>query len=500
MLVRFDFYNPQITLRCHGADTDARVFTEFNNNTMALYVEADQSRPAFVELFWPAESAENVLVLGDAWERSYGDLCFLPLEKNLRAMPWYFIATNLSESFCFGVKTAPAAFVSFRYDANGIRALADCRCGAQGVRLNGRRLKLAEFIYRTYEIEPFYALCDFCKSLCANPILPQTPVYGGNDWYYAYGNNSFESAVNDAALQAVFAKDIKNRPFMVIDDGWEQGDTSGPWLPNDKFKDMRAVCEEIKAAGCRPGIWMRPLETQDKSIPAEMKILRGGQQKYLDPSHPGVQALLREDLRRIKSWGYELIKHDFSTFDLFGGWGSGLTDTITNETGWHFFNETKTGAEIVLDFYRLMYEETKGLLLIGCNTISHLCAGLVHLNRTGDDTSGKEWARTLKMGVNTLAFRLAQNKAFYLADADCVGILEDHIPWEKNRSWMELLAYSGSALFLSCNKADARQTENIKRAYKIAQQEHTLRPLDWYDNKTPSVWLIDGKEVTFDWS
>jgi len=44
------------------------------------------------------------------------------------------------------------------------------------------------------------------------------------------------------------------------------------------------------------------------------------------------------------------------------------------------------------------------------------------------------------MGVNTLAFRLAQHNAFYMVDADCVGILGDNIPWEKNRQWLALLS------------------------------------------------------------
>ena len=50
--------------------------------------------------------------------------------------------------------------------------------------------------------------------------------------------------------------------------------------------------------------------------------------------------------------------------------------------------------------------------------LSHLAAGLVELQRTGDDTSGRDWARTKKMGVNTLAYRMPQNRAFYIDDPD----------------------------------------------------------------------------------
>ena len=52
------------------------------------------------------------------------------------------------------------------------------------------------------------------------------------------------------------------------------------------------------------------------------------------------------------------------------------------------------------------------------------------LNRTGDDTSGRIWERTKRMGVNTLAFRLPQHNTFYHIDADCVGIFRKD-PWDK---------------------------------------------------------------------
>ena len=501
LLHDFNFDSPTVTVRCEGGGSaDAVVTRKTAGNEMTLSLRAQTGRPCFVELFWPVNAEPSLLVLGDAWERSYGDLCLLPLNNNNRAMPWYFMATDNKESFCLGVKTRPNAFVSFRFDVKGIRALVDCRNGARGVELGGRELELCTFVYRTENTcTPFDALRAFCKTLCSAPLLPKSPVYGGNDWYYAYGSNSYESVKNDARLQADFAAELPNPPFMVIDDGWEKGDTAGPWLPNDKFKDMRRISEEIKSAGARPGIWMRPLYTEAKDIPEEMMLLRGGKREFLDPSHPETLRLVRGDITRIRGWGFELLKHDYSTYDIFGNWGSAMDDTVTDAADWHFYDRTKTSAEIVLQLYRTIREAAGDMLVIGCNTVSHLIAGLAELNRTGDDTSGREWARTLKMGVNTLAFRLAQNGAFYTVDADCVGILGKNIPWEKNRQWMELLAYSNTALFLSCCEADAAQAKDIAAAYKAAQSPHTVRPLDWYENKTPSVWEIDGRTVTFNW-
>ena len=396
--------------------------------------------------------------------------------------------------------TQPSAFVSFRVTQEGITALADCRNGSNGVLLNERELPLCTFVFRRYNNgDPFAALCDFCKTLCPAPILPDHPVFGGNDWYNAYGANSYETVLAVARVHRDCAEGIGNAPFMVIDDGWEQGDTAGPWLPNEKFGDMRNVCDEIRALGLRAGIWIRPLNTDDPAVPDELKRCREGKREYLDPTHPAVQELIRADIARIRGWGFDLIKHDYSTYDLFGDWGKDLSDRIPVKEDWHFYDRTKTNAEIVLDLYRLIREAASGMLLIGCNTVSHLCAGLVEINRTGDATSGRDSARTRKMGINTLAFRLAQNRAFYLVDADCVGMPKGAIPWQKNRQWMELLAASGTALFLSCDEVTKEQTDDIRAAYRTAQTEHCMKPLDWYDSKTPSVWEIDGKHVTFDW-
>src|SRR5205823_11246671 len=108
-------------------------------------------------------------------------------------------------------------------------------------------------------------------------------------------------------------------------------------------------------------------------------------------------------------------------------------------------------AEIILDMYQAIREAAGPMYLIGCNTVSHLSAGLFELYRIGDDTSGEEWDRTRKMGVNTMGFRLVQHNTFYAADGDCVG-LTPKVPWAKNEQWLRLLAESGAPLFISAQR------------------------------------------------
>ena len=195
-----------------------------------------------------------------------------------------------------------------------------------------------------------------------------------------------------------------------------------------------------------------------------------------------------------------MVKHDFSTFDILGRWGMDMKDELTTP-GWQFHDNSKTTAEIILNLYRSIREAAGNMYLIGCNTVSHLSAGIFEMQRIGDDTSGEEWARTKKMGVNTLGFRLVQHNKFYAVDGDCVGVTTK-VPWDKNKQWMRLLAESSAPLIISV-QPDALGEEQkafIKQCFTKASNPQPIgEPLDWLTEQWPQKWKLDGKVVNFDW-
>lgn len=471
------------------------------DNRLDVYITAEKSLPKFVVLRWNGSTDSRVSVLGDDWERSYGNLAWRGIEEN-RFMPWYFMISDGKMHTGYGVETGCNSFVSFEFDDSGITAWIDVRNGSFGVRLGGRKLLTCSFVCESYEgMSEFSALSDFCRRMCASPLCPPHPVYGGNNWYYAYGKSSREEILGDTRLQVRLSEGLENRPYMVIDDCWQINSCAGPWQPNEKFGDMKALAEEIKAAGARPGIWVRFLHDRNMALPNG--YYRDRIKYLLDPTVPEVLGYIESTIKRIKDWGFELIKHDFSTNDIFESWGKELNGSITKKRDLRFRDNTITNAEIVLKLYRTILTAAGDTVIIGCNTVSHLAAGLVHLQRIGDDTSGTDWDRTRKMGVNTLAFRLAQHKAFYDIDADCAGILGGNIPWELNRQWIDLLAKSGTPMFLSCpdGALSEEQEAELKKLYRIAsEQKSTAEPLDWMWNSTPSQWLIGGKKVSYCWN
>ena len=493
-----------IKIYCDGENTDAAVKTELAGRKLYVKLTANESKPKMIRLFWKNKITSPVRVMGDKWERTYGDSTWGAV-GNQKFMPWYFLASGGDVTVGCGVMVRPSSFVSFTCDVNGVTAWFDVRSGGVGVDLGGRELTAGVVVCEKYEgISEFDAATKFCAVMCEDPIFPREAVYGSNNWYYAYGKSSYEEITEDARVIASLAGENKNPPFMVIDDGWQVNPVEGPWKPNERYGDMKKVADEFKKAGVRPGIWVRFLhDTELETAHPDWCIHKKDKPDYLDPSHPEVKELIRKTVRDIKSWGFELIKHDYSTYDIFGDYGMKLNGLITNVTDWSFYDNTKTSAEIVLDFYRLIREEAGDSYVIGCNTISHLCAGLVEINRIGNDTSGKYWDVTRFNGVNTLAFRMCQNNTFYKIDADCVGLLEENIPWALNRQWLDLLAKSGSPLFVSMqpSRITGEIADDLKKAFEInSKQTDIARPLDWTYNDTPQVWEINGERVEYDFT
>ncbi len=468
------------------------------DKTLAATISSPKQAVKRVRLRWNQPTEKNVRILGDHWERSYGDLEFRGIVAE-RALPWYFVASDGYNVTCSGVLTGPNSLCYWNVDASGVTLTMDCRSGGVGVQLGDRSLLLAEIMFDSYAaISEYEASRDFCRQLAHDSgVFPDLPVYGANNWYYAYGKSSHEEILADASYLAKLTEGLENRPYMVIDDGWEKNrGCTGPWREgNSDFPDMKRLADEITAMNVLPGIWFRPLFNPE--IPDEWRLPRDKQ--FADPSHPEMLAYIEEDVKCLCDWGYKLIKYDFTTFDIFGRWGGMMESDITDD-GWRFYDNTKTSAEIVKNLYAAIYNASKGrAYILGCNCMGHLGVGYMQMNRIGDDTSGLVWERTRRMGINTLAFRMCQHGSFFHIDADCAGITKN-IDWELNRQWLKLLAESGTPLFVSNppHTLTPAQESELVQAYKAASVERECAiPLEMLDTTSPNRWIIDGEEVEF---
>ena len=458
-----------------------------------------------LHLRWKFHSEENVLVLGDAWERSYGELGWRHLEAE-RAMPWYAVLTSKERTSGMGVQTGAASLAFWQVDVSGISLWLDVRNGGNGVLLGKRTLKAATIVQYigAPEEDAFSVTQRLCRAMVKGTTVPAKRgsiavdvLYGSNDWYYAYGKNTHDGILRDADLIGSLAPANTYKPFTVVDDGYQDP---------ARFPSLPKLAEQIRSRGVLPGIWIRPLRapqgaTASLLLPdARGGTRSGGAPPAYDPTVPEALQAIKDVASEARAWGFDLIKHDFTTYELFAQWGSQM-GASPSRGDWHFHDRTKTNAEIIGDLYRALRDACgQDRVILGCNTMGHLSVGLFDASRTGDDVSGKDWERTRRLGVNTLAFRLPQHKTFYAIDADCVPVTPD-VPWSMTRQWLQVVANSGSVLLISPDPkaVGAEQKQAIRDAFAQCVQAPISKPLDWIETRTPAAWQISGTQDSYQW-
>ncbi|MBR2982735.1 MAG: DUF4838 domain-containing protein [Kiritimatiellae bacterium] len=475
-----------------------------------------------VTLVWRRRHAPETRIFRNDWERAYGESGWTSVAEDAgRGSAWYcLVKEDDGRTDGWGVAVQPNAFCWWQVSPEEIRLTIDVRAGARPVNLGGRTLKAAKLVMRRGKAgeRPWTAARLFCRLMCPEPRIPKKPVYGYNDWYCAYGENTATNFLADAGLVVSLCEGLANRPYVVMDDGWQKnsppvvsplGHGASGWGPWDEAGDrfgmkMKPFAEAVARLGAKPGLWYRPYRAWD-GVPEEMKLK--ARPICFDPSAKGVTGRLAADIARFRSWGMKLVKVDYMVADITGAMafprkvgGRPMMDSIV----WR--DESRTTCEVLLEQYRAMRQAAgDDMVLIACNAFDHLIAGIFDLQRTGGDTSGVIWGQTRKFGVNALSARSPHDKVFYAADADCVGLAWDGaVDWSLNRQWLDLVSRSGTPLFVSWRRqlATPPVRDALKKAFARASYltNMTAEPLDWESSDTPREWrLVDGETVRYDW-
>ena len=475
----------------------------------------------FVTLVWNASFPKSAKVYGSTWERTYGNVAWRAVadrkKPNGGAFAWYVLVADGSRTDGYGVAVQPNAFATWRVEPGRLELSLDVRAGSRPVSLGSRRLEAARLVSRRGRSEEnaFAAGRAFCRLMCPKSRLPKAPVYGYNDWYCAYGRNTATNFLADVAhfVRALDASGpCANRPFAVVDDGWQiceyrgwHPGADGEWIGHNETwgMPMDRLAAEVKRLGARPGLWYRPLHAWSAMPDAwRLRDRNGKALKSIDPTAPGLGEKIERDLVRFRGWGCELVKIDFITIDWNGR--SGGARVLGENEIWG--DRSRTSAEVILGLYRRMRSAAGDMVIIGCNAIDHFAAGLFELQRTGQDVCGFGWGMTRADGVNTLGLRALQNNIFYQGDPDCVCLAgEGYVPWGLNRQWLDAIARSGTALFVSWPRALAPEGGEALRAIagawrSAASAVETAEPLDWQEGLLPRRWrFADGTTTEYDW-
>ena len=188
-----------------------------------LFVAAPGRELEFIKCSWNQSIPPSSKWMTDHWERSYGDLSWETPNLS-RKSPWYMLMSDGNLTQAFGVKTGANSICFWQVSPTALELTMDTNSGGMGVLLGDRTLHAADIITtENLPIEnPWHTDIRFCKMMCAEPKLPVKPVYGINDWYFAYGNNSSDLILQTTSMMADLVTDWDNPPFSVIDMGWSE--------------------------------------------------------------------------------------------------------------------------------------------------------------------------------------------------------------------------------------------------------------------------------------
>ena len=103
--------------------------SENKANGLRIQLKSSACGVRYLRMRWniSLESESNVKVLGDAWERGYGNLYWGAINPE-RNMPWYMAISNGSDrcrnyvgrrTECFGVEVLPNCFALWNCDSEG---------------------------------------------------------------------------------------------------------------------------------------------------------------------------------------------------------------------------------------------------------------------------------------------------------------------------------------------------------------------------------------------
>ena len=474
-----------------------------------------------VTLVWRRKHAPDTRCFRNDWERTYREAGWTSMARDDgMGSAWYCLVREPDGRVDgWGVEVQPNALCWWQVTPEEIRLTLDVRAGARPVNLAGRTLRAAKLVMRRGlpGESAWTAARHFCRMMCPSPRLAKAPVYGYNDWYCAYGENTATNFLADAGLVTSLCEGLANRPYVVMDDGWQRnappvvrplGFGSSGWGPWDEAGErfgmkMKPFADAVAALGAKPGLWYRPYRAWD-GVPEEMRLK--AQPIYFDPSAKGVAEQFAADIARFRAWGMKLVKIDYMVADVTGAMAFPRKvggRPVIGDRVWR--DDSRTTCEVLLGQYRAMRQAAgDDVVLIACNAFDHLVAGLFEVQRTGGDTSGLRWGQTRDFGVNTLGARSPHDKAFYAADADCVGLAWDGaVDWSLNRQWLDLVSRSGTPLFVSWRRALA--TPPVRDALRAAfarasQRMETAEPLDWESSLRPADWrFADGTVAHYDW-
>src|SRR5215469_5269256 len=157
----------------HDVLVQTKVIPGITTSELSIRLNSPRTLLTHLHLRWNLRVVAGLRILGDAWERSYGDLEWRGFVPE-RPMPWYFLTFDGNQLNGYGVRTGARSFCFWQLDPGGISLWIDVRNGGNPIELGSRQLYAATVVTRqAQESEaPIESARFFCRAMCPEPRLP----------------------------------------------------------------------------------------------------------------------------------------------------------------------------------------------------------------------------------------------------------------------------------------------------------------------------------------
>lgn len=144
-----------------------------------------------------------------------------------------------------------------------------------------------------------------------------SPPMGWNSWN-VWLKKVDQSKVEKAA-ELMVSLGLKDHGYLYvnIDDSWQgtRGGKENALQPNEKFPDMKGLCDKIHALGLKAGIYSTPWMTTFGQFPGSTAETPGG--KWSKEKMPffkvGPYSFLKQDSKQFAEWGIDYCKWDWNS-------------------------------------------------------------------------------------------------------------------------------------------------------------------------------------------
>ena len=147
-----------------------------------------------------------------------------------------------------------------------------------------------------------------------------TPPLGWNSW------NCWGDAVDQGKVlrsaRAMVSSGLINHgwTYINIDDTW-QGHRGGPFnaiQPNEKFSDLKALCDAIHGLGLKAGIYSTPwIASYGKNVGGSSDDSKGTWTPALATKKCfGKYSFAKADVEQWAAWGFDYLKYDWFPIDV----------------------------------------------------------------------------------------------------------------------------------------------------------------------------------------